>query len=57
MEHDVFNRPSRTPVLATLHTGVRRKELLGMKIRDLDFTRRVTRVQASYAKMGSARHS
>jgi len=45
----------RPAVLTTLHTGLRRQELLGLKVGDLDFARRTLTVQAAYAKNGERR--
>ncbi len=45
----------RPAVLTTLHTGLRRQELLGLKAGDLDFARRTVTVQAAYSKNGERR--
>jgi len=45
----------RKAVLTTLHSGARRKELLGIKVRDIDFPRRLLTLQAAYSKNGERR--
>ena len=48
--------PSLRPlVLTALHTGFRKSELLSLTWQDIDFSRRVVTVQASYAKNGETR--
>ncbi len=42
-------------VLTALHTGLRRGELLGLRVGDLDFARRTLTVQAAFSKNGSFR--
>jgi integrase len=45
----------RPLVLTALHTGFRKSELLSLTWEDVDFRRRVSTVQAAYAKNGEAR--
>ena len=45
----------RPAVVSTLNTGVRRQELLGLKVADLDFARRILTLQAAFTKNGERR--
>ncbi len=49
------NPQVRRAVVTTLHTGLRRQELLGLTVGDLDFARRTLMVRAAYAKNGERR--
>jgi len=45
----------RPAVLTSLHSGLRRGELLNLRVGDLDFGRRVLTVQAAFSKNGERR--